>query len=131
MPALLRGNMAVQLHRDTHSWQPKHGSRCAVQKQVFTVSFSGPAGSHYTGHNTTPVTHTGTAGTSGLDISTVERAVQGLFQLGLAPSTTRMYKAVQRRYLDFCRDYAVTCLPLSDMYVCCLSGAAGREAPDV
>ena len=29
-----------------------------------------------------------------------------------------MYKAVQRRYLDFCRDYAVTCLPLSDSVLC-------------
>ena len=48
----------------------------------------------------------------------MDRAVQELFNLGIAESTGRVYKTAQRRYLSFYRDYAQNAIPLSDNVLC-------------
>lgn len=48
----------------------------------------------------------------------MEGAVQTLFNLGIAPSTNRVYKSVRNRYLQFCSKFSFPCLPLSEPVLC-------------
>ena len=55
----------------------------------------------------------------------MEETVQRLFDLGIAPSTSRVYRSAQNRYLRFCSQFHLSNLPLNEdtlsLYVAFLS----------
>uniref|UniRef100_A0A1X7VKM6 Core-binding (CB) domain-containing protein n=1 Tax=Amphimedon queenslandica TaxID=400682 RepID=A0A1X7VKM6_AMPQE len=53
-----------------------------------------------------------------LDVSSLERAVQGFFSLGLAQSSKSSYSTAQKRYLSFCASLQLCPLPLSERSLC-------------
>lgn len=53
-----------------------------------------------------------------MDISSLERAVQGFFSCGLAKSSQSSYSTAQKRYLAFCDHLQLPPLPLSERTLC-------------
>ena len=53
-----------------------------------------------------------------LDIASLDQIVHSLYQLGLAQSTQRTYAAGKNCYLDFCNNYGLTPLPVTEKQLC-------------
>lgn len=60
-----------------------------------------------------------------MDISSLERAVQGSFSCGLAKSSQSSYSTAQKRYLAFCNYLQLPPLPLSERTLCSILGQSG------
>ena len=58
-----------------------------------------------------------------LDIASLDQIVHSLYQLGLAQSTQRTYAAGKNCYLDFCNNYGLTPLPVTEKQLCYFVGA--------
>ena len=49
-----------------------------------------------------------------MDVATLGPIVQRLFQAGLAASTQRVYASGKRKYLEFCKQFGVSPVPVSE-----------------
>ena len=48
----------------------------------------------------------------------MEGTVQKLFDCGIAPSTSRVYRSAKNRYLSFCAQYQLSAIPLNENTLC-------------
>ena len=55
---------------------------------------------------------------SHMDIHQLDDAIRRYFAAALARSTHKMYAAAERRYLNFCKDFNLIPLPVSESTLC-------------
>lgn len=53
-----------------------------------------------------------------MDLTALDRAVQGYFEQGLAQSTRNSYRSAKRRYLAFCDEARISPLPVTEHVAC-------------
>ena len=62
-----------------------------------------------------------------MDISNLDRAVLHYYSAALTPATKKTYKAAERHYLQFCRDYSLPALPTSENLLCYFVTCLGQQ----
>ena len=86
---------------------------------IVILPFKGPLSRSAPHSNTsaTAGTHPGSPG--GLVISSLDQSVQHYFQLGLAPSTQKVYQAAMKRFHSFCCKFSVfNPFPVTEHLLC-------------
>ena len=68
-----------------------------------------------------------TSSGSHMDINNLDRAVLHYYSAALAPTTKKTYKAAERRYLQFCKDFALQPLPTSETLLCYFVACLGQQ----
>jgi len=104
-------------------WQPMHYH---VTRRTFILFLSGSSS------KSTPKQHPSTschAGISGhyLDLRELDKAVQGYFTAGLAPSSYQTYQSAEHRYLVFCKNFALVPPPTSEQILCYFTACLGQQ----
>ena len=62
-----------------------------------------------------------------LNIHRLDEVVQGLYRAGLSAASHKTYQVAQRRYLEFCIDFALTPLPASENVLCYFVACLGPQ----
>lgn len=103
----------------------------AMQQQMLCHATTSPSFSSYSPGSPHSISHppgsisAGYTGEARLDISMLERSVQGYFVQGLAQSTTKAYRSAQNRYLRFCSSTSSPPLPLQEQTLCIFVASLG------
>ena len=94
-------------------------SRCSVPQQNANLFLSQPTGLANTINNSPRTPRTGSQSEPTLDITSLDIAVGGFLDKGIAASTRTAYRSAQRRYAEFCTRYGVTHpYPLTEHILC-------------
>ena len=64
---------------------------------------------------------------SGLIVSQLDSAVQRFFNAGLTASSHKTYQAAERRYMNFCINFALQPLPMSEVTLCYFVACLGQQ----
>ena len=62
-----------------------------------------------------------------MDINNLDRVVLHYYAAALAPATKKTYKAAEKRYLQFCKDFALQALPTSENLLCYFVACLGQQ----
>ena len=62
-----------------------------------------------------------------MDIRTLDPAVQRFYQTALADSTKKTYKAGKKHYAEFCSEYNIKPLPVSETELCYFAAYLGEQ----
>jgi len=62
-----------------------------------------------------------------MDIHQLDQVVQRLYRAGLSSASHKTYQVVQRRYLKFYTDFALTPLPTSENLLCYFVACLGQQ----
>ena len=62
-----------------------------------------------------------------MNINNLDRVVLHYYAAALAPATKKTYKAAEKRYLQFCKDFALQALPTSENLLCYFVACLGQQ----
>ena len=117
----------VHFRSQTYCWEREWGRRCSLTQPVKCFLLTCSTGSNRAGVYSTRANHI-TAGTaSGMDLPSLEAAVQSYYGCGIASSTNRTYNSAKKRFITFCMNYNLSPFPVSQMILCLFVSFLAKE----
>ena len=117
----------VHFRSQTYCWEREWGRRCSLTQPVKCFLLTCSTGSNRAGVYSTRANHI-TAGTaSGMDLPSLEAAVQSYYGCGIASSTNRTYNSAKKRFITFCINYNLSPFPVSQTILCLFVSFLAKE----